>query len=66
MAVTALDYDRNPNNGTQPGYLWQPRLKVLHSARETLQNLYGELENISLEEYKGAKIISYARQNQTA
>ena len=59
LAVTALDYDRNLENGTQPGYLLATATKNTKLAQDSLKNLYGEL-NYDLEQYKGANIISLA------
>ena len=57
VAVTALDYDRNPDNGTQPGYLVVAKVKKIELAQEFLDDFYGQ-HNVSNETYKGAKIVT--------
>lgn len=57
FAVTALDYDRNPNNGMQPGYLVAARAKKVKLAQEFLDDFYGQ-HDISQETYKGAKLVT--------
>lgn len=58
LAITALDYDRNLNNGTQPGYLLATETRNTRLAQESLKNFYGELDNTQILKYKGANIIS--------
>jgi len=58
LAITALDFDRNLNNGTQPGYLVAASTKNPQLAQELIRNFYAEQSNISIEQYKGANIIS--------
>lgn len=58
LAITALDFDRNVDNGTQPGYLLVTESKNTQLAQELIRNFYGEQKNTSLEQYKGANIIS--------
>ena len=57
VAVTALDYDRNPDNGMQPGYLVAAKAKKIELAREFLDDFYGQ-HQIYQESYKGAKIVA--------
>jgi hypothetical protein len=57
LAITALDYDRNLDNGTQAGYLLATAIKNSRLAQESLQNFYDELDHASVEQYKGADII---------
>ncbi len=61
LAITALDYDRNLDNGTQPGYLLATTIRNSRLAQESLQNFDDELDNASLEQYKGANIIYLPR-----
>ena len=58
LAITALDYDRNLNNGTQPGYLLAAETRNTRLAQELLKNFYAELDSTQIQEYKGADIIS--------
>jgi len=58
LAITALDFDRNLNNGTQPGYLVAASTKNPQLAQELIRSFYAEQSNISIEQYKGANIIS--------
>ena len=57
VAVTALDYDRNPNNEMQPGYLVVAKARKIKLAQEFLDDFYGQ-HDILQESYKGAKIVS--------
>ena len=57
LAITTLDSDRNFNNGVQPGYLVVAQAKNTDLAQESLRNLYGSLDQVSVEKYKGANII---------
>lgn len=61
VAVTALDYDRNLNNGVQPGYLIAAKIKNTRSAKESLENFYSQQDR-SLDRYKGANITTYSPQ----
>ena len=66
FALTSLDTDNNPRNGAQPGYLIAAQTKnnalADTSVRNFYRNKYGDQDRdqdqISTEEYKGAKIIS--------
>lgn len=62
LAVTSLDYDRDPKNGIKPGYLLAVRAKKPEVAREFLQSSYSQQAvsaNVDLvfEQYKGVNII---------
>ncbi len=62
LAVTSLDYDRNADNGVQPGYLLATATKDTELAKEFLQISFSEQaisEEIDLvfEQYKGVNII---------
>ena len=62
LAVTSLDYDRNSENGVQPGYLLATATKDTQLAKEFLQISFSEqaiTDDIDLvfEEYKGVSII---------
>jgi hypothetical protein len=58
LAITSLDYDRNPNNGAQPGYLLAAATKNTQLAQKTLGNFLSEQTNLNLELYKGVNIVS--------
>lgn len=58
LGITALDFDRNLDNGIQPGYLLAVSTKNPQMTQELMRNFYAEQSNISIEEYKGANIIS--------
>ena len=58
-AITALDYDRNSDNGVQPGYLIAAEIKNTQLATESLENLYSQDRSVL---YKGANIITYSPQ----
>lgn len=60
LAVTDLDYDRNLNNGVEPGYLIAAKIKNVKLAREFLENLYPQKDLVSVDRYKGANIIAYS------
>ena len=57
VSITALDYDRNPDNGMQPGYLIAARAKKIELARKFLDDFYGQ-HRVSQESYMGAKLIT--------
>lgn len=61
LAITTLDSDRNPKNGVQPGYLLAAQTKNIDLAQESLRNLYGSLDQVSVEQYKGANIIATSK-----
>ncbi|MDY6782332.1 MAG: DUF3352 domain-containing protein [Cyanobacteriota bacterium] len=62
FALTASDFDRDGDNGEQPGYLWVADSKDGDAAREFLQSYYakdaiaGTSELVS-EPYKGVNLI---------
>ena len=63
LAVTSLDYDRNGDNGVQPGYLLALQTKKPELAKEFLQAVYSENalkgdSKFSFEQYKGVNIIT--------
>lgn len=66
FAITSLDFDRNPLNGAQPGYLLATETKNQRLASKSLENLFAEQDNVISEQYKGAKIISLASENTDA
>lgn len=62
LAVTSLDFDRNPANATQPGYLLVVKTKDGERAREFLQLFYSKqaatsVDDIVFEKYKGVNLI---------
>ncbi|WP_036480108.1 DUF3352 domain-containing protein [Myxosarcina sp. GI1] len=62
LAITSLDYDRNPNNGVQPGYLLATATKDTELAKEFLQislseGAISESIDLAYEKYKGVNII---------
>ena len=62
LAVTSLDYDRNRDNGTKPGYLLAVQAKDKELAKEYLQLSYSEeaiagTSDLVLEDYKGVKLL---------
>ena len=59
LAVTALDYDRDRDNGLQPGYLFTAEARNTSLANEYLNNLFSK-QNISTQKYQGANIIAVA------
>ncbi len=58
LAVTDLDFDRNLDNGIQPGYLLAMETKNTQLSQELMGHFYDQRKNIAMEQYKGAKIIS--------
>ena len=58
LAITDLDFDRNLDNGIQPGYLLATETKNTQLSQELITNFYAQQKNIATEQYKGAKIIS--------
>ncbi|WP_019509146.1 DUF3352 domain-containing protein [Pleurocapsa sp. PCC 7319] len=66
FAITSLDYDRNPQNGAQPGYLLATETKNQRLAHKSLENSFAEQDNTITEQYRGAKIISLASENTDA
>ena len=71
LAVTSLDYDRNADNGVQPGYLLATATKDRELAKEFLQISFSQqaiTEEIDLvfEQYKGVNIISQRSLNTEA
>ena len=58
LAITDLDFDRNLNNGIQPGYLLATETKNTQLAQELMGHFYDQRKNIAMERYKGAQIIS--------
>jgi hypothetical protein len=64
LAITSLDYDRNDDNGVQPGYLLATATKNTGLAKELLETAWSKKAIVSktdlvLEQYKGVKIISH-------
>lgn len=62
LAVTSLDFDRNPANATQPGYLLVVKTKDGERARQFLQLFYSKqaatsVEDVVFEKYKGVNLI---------
>jgi hypothetical protein len=62
LAVTSLDFDRNPANAAQPGYLLVVTTKNGERAREFLQLFYSQqagttAEDVVFEKYKGVDLI---------
>lgn len=62
LAVTSLDFDRNPANSTQPGYLLVVKTKDGERARQFLQLFYSKqaatsVDDIVFEKYKGVNLI---------
>ncbi|ERN40984.1 protein of unknown function (DUF3352) [Rubidibacter lacunae KORDI 51-2] len=62
FAVTSLDYDRDPDNGVQPGYLLVATTDNGDRAREFLQAYYSRqaaagTTDLVFEQYKGTNII---------
>lgn len=58
LAITDLDFDRNLNNGIQPGYLLATETKNTQLAQKLISNFYAQQKNIAIVQYKGAQIIS--------
>ncbi|MEM8639905.1 MAG: DUF3352 domain-containing protein [Cyanobacteria bacterium P01_G01_bin.54] len=70
VALTALDYDRNPENGQQPGYLLAVQAKNGELAREFLQLLYAQRAtagqaDLVFEQYKGVNLVYPRQRNAT-
>ena len=61
LAVISLDYDRNPNNSLQPGYLLAVTTNDAEKAREFLQLFYSKqtagIADVAFEQYKGVNLI---------
>lgn len=62
LSVTSLDFDRNPKNGVQPGYLLAATTKTPEKAREFLQLFYSKqatagTTDLVFEQYKGVNLI---------
>lgn len=66
LALTALDYDRNLDNGVQPGYLLAAKIKNARLAKESLDSFFDRQERVSVDRYKGANIIAYSPQVKTS
>jgi Protein of unknown function (DUF3352) len=66
FAVTALDIDREPSNGLQPGYLIALATDKPEQSQEFVQLLFSKRvlsgANLTVEEYEGVKVISDASQ----
>jgi hypothetical protein len=61
LAVTSLDFDKNKDNGAQPGYLLILTTKDAELAKEFLQLSYSQQAisgnfDLSFQEYKGVRI----------
>ncbi|NJL83175.1 MAG: DUF3352 domain-containing protein [Chloroflexaceae bacterium] len=60
LAVTSLDYDRNPGNGAQPGYLLAVQAKDPQLAKEFLQGAFAPTifgADLAYDTYDGVKLI---------
>lgn len=62
LAVTSLDFDRDPSNGTQPGYLLVTSTKQPELARQFLQLSFSKQalsgnSDLIIEENRGVKIL---------
>jgi len=62
LAVTALDFDRDPDNGLKPGYLLVATSKDPEQARQFLQASYSKralagTSDLVFEQYKGINLI---------
>ncbi len=61
LAVTALDLDREPENGRNPGYLMALATKEPEKSREFVELLFSKRSlagaNLTVEQYKGVKLI---------
>lgn len=69
LAVTSLDFDRNPDNGVKPGYLLAVTTKDKELAKEFLQGSYSKeaiagTSDLIFEPYKGVNLI-YQRTRET-
>jgi hypothetical protein len=62
LAVTSLDFDRDSENGKQPGYLLALATKAPEKSREFIQLLFSQRvlagADLNVEEYAGIKIIA--------
>jgi hypothetical protein len=61
LAITSLDFDRNKDNGIQPGYLLVTKTKDTEQAKEFLQVAYSERaiasnRDLQFETYKGVNL----------
>ncbi len=61
LAITSLDFDRNKDNGIQPGYLLVAQTKDTEQAKEFLQVAYSQREiasnrELKFENYKGVNL----------
>lgn len=61
LAITSLDFDRNKDNGIQPGYLLVTKTKDTEKAKEFLQIAYSERaiasnRDLQFETYKGVNL----------
>lgn len=62
LAVTSLDFDRDRNNGTQPGYLLAVKTKDPELSKEFLQLSFSQqaiagTSDLVFEQYKGVNLI---------
>lgn len=61
LAVTSLDFDRDADNGQQPGYLMALATKAPEKSREFVQLLFSKRvlagADLNVEEYAGIKVI---------
>ena len=57
LAITALDFDRNLDNGMQPGYLLAAETRNNQLSQKSLSDFYDKQNNVSTERYKGAEIV---------
>lgn len=62
LAITSLDYDRNAENGVQPGYLLAVKHRDAQLAREFLQLYYSKsaiagTSDLVSDDYKGVKLL---------
>lgn len=64
LAVTSLDFDRDPDNGKSPGYLLAMATKSPEKSREFVQLFFSKRvlagADLSVEEFAGIKVISDA------
>ncbi len=62
LAVTSLDFDRDPDNGKSPGYLLAMATKSPEKSREFVQLFFSKRvlagTDLSVEEFAGIKVIS--------
>ncbi|BAZ14286.1 hypothetical protein NIES4071_61260 [Calothrix sp. NIES-4071] len=67
LAVTSLDFDRDPDNGKLPGYLLAMATKSPEKSREFVQLFFSKRvlagAELSVEEFAGIKVISDAPNN---